>query len=118
MYKLIDLSDSIRRLSDGASIPKDTRNRDYREYLEWLEAGNTPLPAYTEEELQEKIIQNCKTQAKNLIAKYDFAVLPDRSKDIQNIEEIITYRDKLLSLIKNPIENPEFPNPPEVIWKS
>lgn len=62
--------------------------------------------------------QNCKSQAKQLIAKYDFAVLPDRSKDIQNIEEIISYRDFLLSLIKNPIENPEFPTPPEVIWKS
>jgi len=59
----------------------------------------------------------CKTQAKELIAKYDFAVLPDRSKDISNMEEIISYRDFLLSLIKNPIENPEFPNPPEVIWK-
>lgn len=59
----------------------------------------------------------CKDKAKTLIAKYDFAVLPDRSKDIQNIDEIISYRDTLLSLIKNPIENPEFPNPPEVIWK-
>ena len=59
----------------------------------------------------------CKTQAKELISKYDFAVLPDRSKDISNMEEIISYRDFLLSLIKNPIENPEFPNPPEVIWK-
>ena len=62
--------------------------------------------------------QNCKDKAKQLIAQYDFAVLPDRSKDIQNIEEIITYRDTLLSLIKNPIENPEFPTAPEVIWKS
>jgi len=61
--------------------------------------------------------ENCKNQAKELIAKYDFAVLPDRSKDISNMEEIIFYRDFLLSLIKNPIENPEFPNPPEVIWK-
>jgi hypothetical protein len=61
--------------------------------------------------------EQCKSDAKQLIAKYDFAVLPDRSKDIENINEIISYRDSLLSLIKNPIENPEFPNPPEVIWK-
>lgn len=62
--------------------------------------------------------QNCKDKAKQLIAQYDFAVLPDRSKDIENINEIISYRDSLLSLIKNPVENPEFPTPPEVIWKS
>ena len=36
---------SIKRLSDGAFIPNDPGNRDYREYLEYLEAGNTPEPA-------------------------------------------------------------------------
>ena len=36
---------SIQRVSDGAYIPKDNANRDYQEYLKWLEEGNTPLPA-------------------------------------------------------------------------
>jgi hypothetical protein len=27
------------------SIPFDPANTDYQEYLKWLEAGNTPLPA-------------------------------------------------------------------------
>jgi hypothetical protein len=36
---------SIKRVSDGAFIPNDPGNRDYREYLDWLEAGNTPEPA-------------------------------------------------------------------------
>jgi hypothetical protein len=44
MYQLTT-SASIIRLSDGATIPNDPGNRDYREYLEWLEAGNTPEPA-------------------------------------------------------------------------
>ena len=26
------------------SIPKDTANTDYQEYLEWVAAGNTPDP--------------------------------------------------------------------------
>jgi len=44
MYQLTT-STSIIRLSDGATIPNDPGNRDYREYLDWVEAGNTPEPA-------------------------------------------------------------------------
>ena len=44
MYQLTQ-GDTILRLSDNAFIPQAKGNRDYREYLEWLEAGNTPEPA-------------------------------------------------------------------------
>ena len=37
--------DTIVRLSDNAFIPAAPGNRDYTEYLEWLDAGNTPEPA-------------------------------------------------------------------------
>jgi hypothetical protein len=43
MYKLTNHG-PISRLSDNASIPPDPANRDYAEYLEWVAAGNTPLP--------------------------------------------------------------------------
>ena len=36
---------SILRIADNAWIPLDPGNRDYREYLDWLDAGNTPEPA-------------------------------------------------------------------------
>jgi hypothetical protein len=36
---------TIKRLADSAFIPFDPANTDYAEYLKWLEAGNTPLPA-------------------------------------------------------------------------
>jgi len=44
MYKLTDY-DSIIRIEDGASIPKDKANSDYVEYLKWLKAGNVALDA-------------------------------------------------------------------------
>lgn len=44
MYQLLG-DGSIRRLADGASIPADSRNADYQQYLAWVAAGNTALPA-------------------------------------------------------------------------
>jgi len=39
------LSESgVIRTSDNASIPNDERNRDWRAYQEWVDAGNTAIP--------------------------------------------------------------------------
>lgn len=43
-YKLNAMG-GVQRLSDGAFIPEDGRNADWRAYLEWVEAGNTAYPA-------------------------------------------------------------------------
>ena len=59
MYKLTD-SETIIRISDGASIPNDPDNTDYAEYLEWVADGNTataadaiPDPTYQENRVSE-----------------------------------------------------------------
>ena len=44
MYKLTN-HETIIRLEDSASIPLDTNNIDYINYLKWLDEGNTPEPA-------------------------------------------------------------------------
>jgi hypothetical protein len=43
-YQLTN-SETVKRIADGAFIPKDGGNRDYQEYLAWLAEGNEPLPA-------------------------------------------------------------------------
>jgi len=37
-------TDSVIRTADGACIPNDPANRDYAEYLEWVEDGGVPDP--------------------------------------------------------------------------
>lgn len=58
--------------------------------------------------------QNCKKQAKQLIANSDWSVLPDVS--ITNKSEFESYRTQLRNLIINPVEDPIFPVEPNPIW--
>ena len=51
-YKLVKATDlyecephGVRIVELNSFIPFDPANRHYREYLEWLAEGNTPLPA-------------------------------------------------------------------------
>lgn len=43
MYQLAPFN-CIRRLSDGAIIPRDPANTDYQEFLAWVAEGNEPYP--------------------------------------------------------------------------
>lgn len=50
MYRLLPdtplgAASCIKRLADNAFIPFDPANTDYQKYLEWLAAGNLPIPA-------------------------------------------------------------------------
>ena len=53
MYKIVNSRETNQLSSitknDGSgvilSIPINTENSDYQQYLAWLEAGNTPEPA-------------------------------------------------------------------------
>lgn len=55
-YKL--LTRGVQRLSDGAFIPHDPRNMDWRDYQVWVAKGNMPEaadppPAAPKDEIEE-----------------------------------------------------------------
>lgn len=43
-YQLTASEQIIIRTADGAHIPDDPANRDYQEYLQWVEDGGVPDP--------------------------------------------------------------------------
>ena len=96
-------------------------NGDDYEGLVWK--SDTPKP--TKEELdsqwgevlsiQKK--QNCKTQAKQLLLNSDWSEIPSVIEQLDNANEWKSYRMEIRKYIINPVENPQFPSEPPVIWK-
>jgi len=43
-YRLTATDESVIRIVDMAAIPPDPANRDYAEYLQWVEDGGVPDP--------------------------------------------------------------------------
>lgn len=44
----------IRRVADGAFIPADEQNADYRDYLAWIAEGSELAPAAVPEPVRER----------------------------------------------------------------
>ena len=68
---------TILRLTDNAFIPFDPANRDYAEYLHWLENGNTPLPA----EVTEVTWDTIRAKRDQLLRDSDYTMTPGATVD-------------------------------------
>ncbi len=82
MYKLLPDSPlgpatCVKRLTDNTFIPPDPANTDYQAYLLWLEEGNEPLPAETEELTWDTI----RTKRDQLILESDWTMTPGATID-------------------------------------
>ena len=64
-----DHGEAIKRLEDGAFIPKDEANRDYREYLEWLDEGNEPAQPAAQESAPPRSVEM--RQARLALLQFD-----------------------------------------------
>lgn len=58
MYR--EQEEGVLRLSDNASIPKVASNCDWKDYVKWVNEGNTPEPQFTTTELLLKAAQEAK----------------------------------------------------------
>lgn len=63
MYKLSN--NGVIRLSDNANVPNAPGNRDWRQYREWLDEGNTPEPEFTPAELLNNAKQDKRQAVRN-----------------------------------------------------
>lgn len=93
-------------------------NNSYDE-LEWLDESQTKptlaeIEAAASEVATQRLLDDCKTEAKKRIAATDWAVLPDVG--LANKSEFETYRAQLRALITNPVAEPTWPTEPEPVW--
>lgn len=66
-YKLLLGTDSVLR-SDGAVIPNDPGNRDRQAFQGWLDAGNTPDPAATQDDAKASALAAINAACEQVIA--------------------------------------------------
>lgn len=100
MYKLSGTK-SVIRLQDNAYIPFAVGNKDYEEYKQWLNEGNTPEPEFTEAELAQQVI-NAKVQdAKQYLQATDHKFYNGyKPKDGEDLVAIEAKRDEAREYIR------------------
>lgn len=114
---MITIPDALQSLCPGAEWV--LRGNEYSG-LEWLDQVQQKP---TEQEVNDEIarleaqapLDACKAQAKDLIAKSDWAVLPDVG--LVNISDFKGYRAILRQYILNPVADPIWPTEPTPVWE-
>lgn len=109
MYNLIDILIKY--------YPSSTYSCSENEVIEW---NDKSIEQPTKEKLEELFLKyetdvkldSCKSTAKEKIEKTDWIFLSDVK--IENKKEILEYRKILRNLILKPVENPIFPDAPEI----
>jgi hypothetical protein len=112
----LGISDALYSLRPTA---KWIVHNDDIQKIEWLDEQQTkPADEEILAELERLKIQapldECKNQAKKLLADTDWVMLSD--VNISNRSEFESYRTILRNIVTNPVANPVWPAKPEAVW--
>jgi hypothetical protein len=103
----------------GAHIPNDTANRDWVEYLQWVDEGNTADPEFTEQEIQDNAWAELRGQRNMLLTRIDFMMTVDfyDSMSAEDQASVVAYRTALRDLPDNTVDplNPTWPEQPAIV---
>ena len=96
-----------------------TMNGGSYDGITWLDSSPKPtqeqLDALWQSTLDQVAKDNCKNQAKQLLANSDWSALPDVG--LVNQSDFLAYRAIIRQLAINPVVNPQFPEEPSPVWK-
>lgn len=95
MYQFTDTA-SIKRLSDGAYIPADPDNDDYKSYLAWVAHGNTASP---NPDAASRAFALYQYQAQALLDKSDVTVCRCVEHGVSVPAEWVAYRASLRGIV-------------------
>ena len=89
-------------LNGNISVPKADGNREYELIKQWISEGNTPEPAYTEEELAQQELEAKIAEAKTYLASADFKMTVDyyATMTAEQQEELSTKRSEARAFLK------------------
>lgn len=98
MYELRKDFPGVVRLSDGAWIPADNNNKDWRSYQAWLAAKKEPLPVPSDKELEDRKDGKALPVFKEAVDSVPLEVIEaEKAKvggDISKIPDVFLPKDK------------------------
>lgn len=116
-YKLSD--NGVFDTEREAWIPEDIGNYDWVVYQDWVDAGNTADPQYTEQELLDIAWGDLRGERTTLLQATDFMMLTDVNSNYTTTEqnELTTYRQELRDLPDNTTDPNDitWPTKPQIV---
>lgn len=88
-------------VNGSMSVPNDEQNRHMKDVKVWLDAGNTPEPEFTAEEIQAQELSEAISKAKTLLSDTDFYVIRKMEEDIAIPADVITARAEAKQLLRD-----------------
>lgn len=116
-YKLS--GDGILDTERMAHIPMDEANRDYIDYLAWVDDGNTADAEFTAQEITDNAWSALRGQRDMLLSATDFMMTVDfhGAMSTQEQTDVAAYRNALRDLPDNTVdpENLTWPTKPQIV---